>query len=124
MNGRISIFDWLLLSVLLGAADAHGPDSTRYLHFDRTRAAWQPIRIHLDTSALQAQVNAEQLSYLRDDVLHAASRWLTNAVQVLPVEGSLRYEQPCAAIHLGSGRCAKLQENFQDLSLSALGLAF
>ena len=24
-----SIFDWLLLSVLLGAADAHGPDSTR-----------------------------------------------------------------------------------------------
>ncbi|OLP87691.1 Leishmanolysin-like peptidase [Symbiodinium microadriaticum] len=127
MNGRISISHWLLLSVLLGAPEAHGPDNTRYLHFDRTRvhadtfgsrrlkeAAWQPIRINLDTSALEAQVNSEQLSYLRDDVLHAASRWLTNVVQVLPVEGSLRYEQPCAAILLGSGRCARLQENFQE----------
>ncbi|CAE7041359.1 unnamed protein product [Symbiodinium natans] len=76
--------------------------------------AWKPIRIHLDTSALESQVDAGQLTYLRDDVLQAAVRWLSNAVQVLPVEGSLRYEQQCAAVLTASGRCARVQANFQE----------
>ncbi|CAK9018751.1 Leishmanolysin-like peptidase [Durusdinium trenchii] len=108
----------LLVSLLLLA---RGQES-RYLHFDRTRVTvsnqsarrlqdriWHPIRIHLETSGLEEQITDPALrSYVEDDMLPAAARWLSSAVQVLPVLGNLRLKQHCDIVSTHSGQCMRV----------------
>lgn len=117
-----------LLLLFSSLIDAHGPGPSEYVHFERSRTrhlaagdgralqtalAWGPLRVVIDSSELRQQVTASQLSYLRDDVLGAAIRWLALAVRVRPVNGALKYKQHCSMVTASGGQCVQVAGDFQ-----------
>ncbi|CAE8698733.1 unnamed protein product [Polarella glacialis] len=101
-------------------------DTLRYLKFERSHVEygstpgrrlqageWEPIRIYVDTSQLERSVTAAEFNYLRDDVLMAATRWLSLAVKVRPVAGSLQLEQHCDLVTSSGRRCVRVARDFQ-----------
>lgn len=116
------------------AATSNSPDESRYLRFDRAKVSsrpggrrlnedrlWEPIRVHMDTSALETQIaSPAQRSYLQDDVLPAAGRWLSKVVRVLPVMGNLKLEQHCNWVSTVTKQCMSVAPNFQECGTTTI----
>lgn len=103
---------------------AHMPSSMEFQSFDRTQLqykprapagrrlddesdSWSPMRIHVDTSSLQGQLqNQEALDYIEQDLLPAVSRWMSETLRVRPVQGNLRLQPHCNSRLQRTGQCA------------------
>lgn len=107
---------------------AHGPESADLLSFQRTALsykrsgrrladqAWAPLRIHLHTGELDGDISdPAKLRYLRNDLLPAATHWLSQTLRVKQVQGALQFDQECSSgFRFGSSsRCSQVSPAFQ-----------
>lgn len=107
--------------LLINTSYAHGPEFPELLSFGRTELAyggagrkltelaWAPLRIHVHTEELEADISDTRLlKYVKDDLLPATMRYLSETLKVRPVQGNLQFEQQC--LRYRGGRCTEISQ--------------
>lgn len=99
-------------AVLSEVADVSGRRLSR--RSASNEGEWEPIRIYLHTEELRKDIPDEEVfEHVHENVLQAATRWLSQALRVRRVRGRLQLKQHCSMTNLVSGSCLQVADNYR-----------